>query len=138
MPDIMPHITPSRVAALAAAAAAVAASASALIALYVSMVAVAILLGAAFAAYLAMVDEPGEWAAFELGACAISALLTLAGTSLRFPAVVSASSPSAAVKLAWLAFAVSAAAAVTSLAREHGRDLWSLRDAGAARLTRRT
>jgi len=138
MPDVVPHITPARVAALAAAAAALAASASALIALYVSMVAVAILLGAAFAAYLAMVDEPGEWAAFELGACAVAALLTLAGTSLRFPAVVSASSPSAAVKLAWLAFAVAATAAAASLARDHARELWGLRDAGAARLSRRT
>ena len=134
----MPNITPARVAALAAAAAAVAASASALIAFYVSMLAVAILLGAAFAAYLAMVDEPGEWAACELGACAVSALLTLAGTSLRFPAVVAASAPSAAGKLAWLAFAVAAAAAATSLAREHAHELWSLRDTGSARLTRRT
>ena len=102
------------------------------------MLAVAILLGAAFADYLAMVDEPGEWAACELGACAVSALLTLAGTSLRFPAVVAASAPSAAGKLAWLAFAVAAAAAATSLAREHAHELWSLRDTGSARLTRRT
>src|SRR5206468_11505560 len=103
-----------------------------------AMIATAALLGAAFAAYLAVVDGPAEWAGFELGACAVAALLTLAGTSLRFPDVVSGVTPSASVRLAWLALAVSGTAAVASLAREHLHELWHLRDAGLARLMRRT
>jgi hypothetical protein len=138
MPDVVPHITPARVAACAALAAAVAVTAPTLIGFYVSLVAVAVLLGAAFAAYLAVVDEPREWSMFELGACTVAALLTLAGTSLRFPAVVAGSTPSAAVRLAWLALAVAGAAAIASLAREHLRELWGLRDAGIARVIRRT
>lgn len=138
MPILPPHLTPARIAALAATGVAVAALAPALIGFYVTTVAVAVMLGAAFAAYLAVVDEPGEWAVFELGTCLVAALLTLAGTSLRFPDVVAGTIPSASVKLAWLALAVSGAGAVSSLAREHVHGLWSLRDAGIARVTRRT
>ncbi|HEY3764221.1 MAG TPA: hypothetical protein VGL44_03610 [Gaiellales bacterium] len=137
MPHLPRHITPARIAALAAVAAVAAVTSSALIGFYVSMVAVAVMLGAAFTAYLAVVDETGEWAVFELGTCAVAALLTLAGTSIRFPAVVAGTTPSVAVKLAWLALAVSGTAAAASLAREHLRELWSLRDSGIARLTRR-
>lgn len=138
MPTLPRHVTPSRIAAIAATAVAVAALAPALIGFYVTTIAVAIMLGAAFAAYLAVVDDPGEWAVFELGTCLVAALLTLAGTSLRFPDVVAGTIPSASVKLAWLALAVSAAGAVASLAREHAHDLWSLRDSGISRVTRRT
>jgi hypothetical protein len=67
----------------------------------------------------------------------VAALLTLAGTSLRFPAVVAGDTPSAAVKLAWLALAVSAAAALASFARGHLHELTSLRDEGIARVIRR-
>jgi hypothetical protein len=137
MPRLPRPVTPARVAAPAAALVVLALLAPALTGFYVAMIATAAMLGAAFAAYLAVVDEPAEWAVFELGACAVAALLTLAGTSLRFPDVVSGATPSASVKLAWLALAVSGAAAVASLAREHGHDLWQLRDAGLARLTRR-
>jgi hypothetical protein len=137
MPTLPSHLTPARIAAVAAAAVVAAALASPLIGFYVTTVAVATMLGAAFAAYLAVVDEPGEWAVFELGACAVAALLTLAGTTLRFPDVISATTPSAAVKLAWLALAVAGTGAVASVAREHLHDLWSLRDAGGSRLTRR-
>jgi hypothetical protein len=101
-------------------------------------VAVAVMLGAAFAAYLAVIDEPGEWAVFELGTCGVAALLTLAGTTLRFPAVVAGTTPSASIKLAWLALAVSGTAVLTSLVREHVRGIWSLRDSGISRLSRRT
>ena len=138
MPTLPRHITPARIAAVAAIAVAAAASAPALIGFYVTTVAVAVMLGAAFAAYLAVVDEPAEWAVFELGTCAVAALLTLAGTSLRFPAVVAGTTPSASVKLAWLALAVSGVGAGSSFAREHVRDIWSLRDAGVSRITRRT
>jgi hypothetical protein len=138
MPRLPRHFTPSRIAAVAAVAVAVSSLAPALIGFYLTIVAVAVMLGAAFAAYLAVVDEPGEWAVFELGTCAVAALLTLAGTSLRFPDVVAGAIPSASVKLAWLALAVAGAGAGASLAREHVRDLWSLRDAGISRLTRRT
>jgi hypothetical protein len=138
MPTLPSHLTPARIAALAAAAVAFAALAPALIGFYVTTVASAVILGAAFSAYLAVVDEPGEWAVFELGACVVAALLTLAGTSLRFPDVVAGTIPSASVKLAWLALAVAGAGAVASLAREHVHELWSLRDAGMDRLGRRT
>ena len=137
MPRLPRRVTPARVAALAAFAVVLALAGPALTGFYIAMIATAALLGAAFAAYLAVVDEPAEWAVFELGACAVAALLTLAGTSLRFPDVVSGVTPSASVKLAWLALAVSGAAALASLAREHVRELWQLRDAGLARLTRR-
>ena len=137
MPRLPRHVSPARVAALATFAVVLALVGPALTGFYVAMIATAALLGAAFAAYLAVVDEPAEWAVFELGACAVAALLTLAGTSLRFPDVVSGVTPSASVKLAWLALAVSGAAALASLAREHVRELWQLRDAGLARLTRR-
>jgi hypothetical protein len=138
MPHLPRHLTPSRIAAVAAIAVAVASLAPALIGFYVTMVAVAVMLGAAFTAYLAVVDELGEWAVFELGTCAVAAQLTLAGTSLRFPDVVAGTIPSASVKLAWLALAVAAVGAGAPLAREHVRDLWSLRDAGISRVTRRT
>jgi hypothetical protein len=137
MPRLPRHVTPARVAALAAIALVLALLLPALTGFYVAMVATVAMLGAAFAAYLAVVDEPAEWAVFELGACAVAALLTLAGTSLRFPDVVSGATPSASIKLAWLALAVSGTAAAASLAREHVHDLWHLRDAGLARLTRR-
>jgi len=138
MPHLRRQLTPARVAACAALAACAAVTVPTLIGFYVSLVAVAVLLGAAFAAYLAVVDDPGEWAMFELGACTVAALFTLAGTSLRFPAVVAGNTPSAAVKLAWLALAVAVAAAVASFAREHVTGLASLRDEGIARVTRRT
>jgi hypothetical protein len=134
----MQHVTPARVAALAASAAVISAVMPALIGFYVTTVAVAAMLGAAFAAYLAVVDEPAEWAVFELATCAVAALLTVAGTSPRFPAVVAGSTPPVAIKLAWLALAVAGTAAVASVVREHGEELWSLRDAGLGRVTRRT
>jgi hypothetical protein len=137
MPRTRDQLTPARVAACAALAAAAAVTAPTLIGFYVSLVAVAVLLGAAFAAYLAVVDDPHEWAVFELGACAVAALLTLAGTSLRFPAVMAGDTPSAAVKLAWLALAVAGAAALASFARGRLGELTSLRDEGIARLIRR-
>jgi hypothetical protein len=137
MPRLPRHITPARVAALAGVALVLALLAPALTGFYVALLATVAMLGAAFAAYLAVVDEPVEWAVFELGACTVAALLTLAGTSLRFPDVVSGVTPSASIKLAWLALAVSGTAAVASLAREHMHDLWHLRDAGLARLMRR-
>ena len=138
MPRLPCHVTPARAAALAAFAVVFALIGPALTGFYIAMVATAALLGAAFAAYLAVVDEPAEWAVFELGACTVAALLTLAGTSLRFPDVVSGVTPSASVRLAWLALAVSGTAAVASLAREYLHELWHLRDAGLARLMRRT
>ncbi len=138
MPTLPAHLTPARIAAIAAAAVVVAALASPLIGFYVTTVAVATMLGAAFAAYMAVVDEPGEWAVFELGTCGVAALLTLAGTTLRFPDVISATTPSAAAKLAWLALAVAGTGAAASLAREHLHDLAGLRDAGIDRVTRRT
>jgi hypothetical protein len=137
MPPLPRHVTPARVAALAAFALVVALLGPALTGFYIAMVATAAMLGAAFAAYLAVVDEPSEWAVFELGVCAVAALLTLAGTSLRFPEVVSGATPSVSVKLAWFALAVSGTAAIASLAREHLDELWHLRDAGVARLMRR-
>jgi hypothetical protein len=138
MPRLPRHITPARVSALAAVVLVLALLAPALTGFYVALIATVAMLGAAFAAYLAVVDEPVEWAVFELGACTVAALLTLAGASLRFPDVVSGATPSASIKLAWLALAVSGTAAVASLAREHVGDLWQLRDAGLARLMRRT
>jgi hypothetical protein len=131
-------VTPARVAALAATAAVISAALPALIGFYVATVAVAAMLGAAFAAYLAVVDEPAEWAIFELATCVVAALLTVAGTSLRFPAVMAGATPEVATKLAWLALAVAGTAAITSVVREHGEELWSLREAGLHRLSRRT
>jgi hypothetical protein len=137
MPRLPRHVTPARVAAIAALGLVTALVGPALIGFYIAMVATAAMLGAAFAAYLGVVDEPAEWAVFELFACTVAALLTLAGTSLRFPDVVSGVTPSVTVRLAWLALAVSATAAGASLAREHLDELWHLRDAGVARLMRR-
>jgi hypothetical protein len=137
MSAVHAHLTPARAATAAALAGAAAGTAPTLLGFYVSVVAVAVLLGAAFAAYLAVVDDPCEWAVFELGACAVAALLALAGASLRFPAVVAGTTPWASTRLGWLALAVAAAAAVASLVRDHMDELWSLRDAGAARLSRR-
>ena len=79
------HVTPARVAALAAAAAVISAALPALIGFYVATVAVAAMLGAAFAAYLAVVDEPAEWAIFELATCVVAALLTVAGHEPALP-----------------------------------------------------
>ncbi len=135
---VVRHVTPTRVAALAATAAVAAGAASALIGFYIAMVVVAVILGAAYAAYLAVVDEPAEWTVFEFATCAVAALLTVAGTSLRFPAVVAGSTPAVATRLAWLALAVAGTAAVASIVREHGEELWSLRGAGIGRVSRRT
>jgi len=113
MPRLPRHVTPARVAALAAITLVLALLLPALTGFYVAIIATIAMLGAAFAAYLAVVDEPTEWAVFELGTCVVAALLTLAGTSLRFPDVVSGATPSASIKLAWLALAVSGAAAAS-------------------------
>ena len=138
MPFAVRHLTPVRVAAATALATVVVGLAPALIGLYVSTVAVAVMLGAAFAAYLAVVDEPREWAVFELAACAVAALLILAGTSLRLPIVLAGSAPGAAVKLGWLALAVAGSAAVASLVRERPDAVSALRAAWTARTAGRT
>jgi hypothetical protein len=52
--------------------------------------------------------------------------------------VVAGTTPSVAVKLAWLALAVAGTTAVTSVVREHGEEIWSLRNARLDRVTRRT
>jgi hypothetical protein len=119
------HITPARAAAVAATAAVASATAPALIGFYVATLCVAAMLGCAYAAYMAVVDEPAEWAVFEVATCAVAAMLTMAGTSLRFPAVVSGATPAVAVRLAWLALAVAATAAVASVVREHAQEIWA-------------
>ena len=88
MRSLQAQITPARAAVVAALATVAAGGAPPLVGLYVVTVAVAVMLGAAFAAYLSVVDEPGEWAAFEVAACAVAALLTLAGATLRYPTIV--------------------------------------------------
>ena len=138
MRSLQAQITPARAAVVAALATVAAGGAPPLVGLYVVTVAVAVMLGAAFAAYLSVVDEPGEWAAFEVAACAVAALLTLAGATLRYPTIAAGGAPAAAGRLAWLAFAVAAAAAAASVVRDHLDELWSLRDAGLGRVSRRT
>jgi predicted neutral ceramidase superfamily lipid hydrolase len=68
MPRLRRQLTPARIAACAALASVAAVTVPTLIGFYVSLIAVAVLLGTAFAAYLAVVDDPHEWAVFELGA----------------------------------------------------------------------
>jgi hypothetical protein len=83
---------------------------------YLTIVATAGLMGAGLIAYLAAVDLPTPGRMADVGACGLAGLLVVADAAIRFPAVLEPSAPAAAARLAELAFALTAAAALTQIA----------------------
>jgi hypothetical protein len=72
---------------------------SALFAFHVTALALAGLLGAAFAAYLAFVDRPAPVAGAELTLLALAVVLLGCDAALRFPEILAGTQPPAAVAL---------------------------------------
>ncbi len=109
----MRYLTPTRAGACATALAALGAAAPPAIGFYLTIVACAGLMGAALAAYLAAVDESTPARLIDVAACTLAGLLVVVDAAIRFPAVLQPTAPAAAAQLAELAFALTAAAAIT-------------------------
>jgi hypothetical protein len=107
-------VTPTWIALAGTAGAVAAGGMSPVAALYVSTLAVAALMGAAFMGYLGAVDEPRPAALYEAAVSAVAGALLLADVALRFPDAVIGAVPGAAENLALAAFAVVAAALIAS------------------------
>jgi hypothetical protein len=106
----MMHLTPTRAGACAASLAVVAAAMAPAIAFYLTVVATAGLMGAAFHAYLRAVDRPQPGPLVDVAACALAGLLVVVDAALRFPNVLGTGGPPAATRLAEVALALTAAA----------------------------
>jgi hypothetical protein len=116
----MRHLNAPR-AALAAALLAVVApivATNALIAFYLTFVALAGMFGATFLAYLELVDRPGTRAAAELGVCAVAMLLVMLDAAVRFPTILEGTAPALAGTLALGGLVVAAAGALASMIPE--------------------
>jgi hypothetical protein len=64
-------------------------------AFYLTALAVPMLLGAAFMAYLALVDEVNAWRCIELTVTAVAGLLVMVEAAVRFPSVLADLPPTA-------------------------------------------
>lgn len=112
----MTYLTPTRAGACATALAVLGAAAPPAIGFYLTIVACAGVMGAALTAYLAVVDGSTPARVIDMAACTLAGLLVVVDAAIRFPAVLEPTAPAAAARLAELAFALTAAAAVTSVA----------------------
>src|SRR6266536_102219 len=110
----MAPVTPTWIALAGTAAAVAAGGMSPVAALYVTTLAVAALMGAAFMGYLIAVDDPRPAALYETAVCAVAAALLLADVAVRFPDAIIGAAPGAAGNLALAAFALVAAALIAS------------------------
>lgn len=110
------HLTPTRAAACAAGVAVLGAAAPPALGFYLTIVACAGLMGAALTAYLAVVDGSTAARLIDVAACTLAGLLVVVDAAIRFPAVLEPTAPAAATRLAELAFALAAAAAITPIA----------------------
>jgi hypothetical protein len=105
-------ITPIRIAIAAALLAFVSEPLPVGLALYLTILALAGLTGAAFLGYVAAADDPRPAALYDAAVCAVTASLLLADVALRFPDVVAGSAPGAAAVLDRVALGLVLAAAV--------------------------
>jgi hypothetical protein len=112
----MERVTPTRAATAAAGLAVLAGAVAPALAMYLTVVATAGLLGAAFAAYLAAVDRPDAAALMESAACATAGMLVLVDAALRFPELLSGGGPPVAERLAQVAFGLVVAAVLAPAA----------------------
>jgi hypothetical protein len=112
----MTHLTPTRAGVVSTALALLASAAPPALGFYLTIVATAGLMGAALGAYLAAVDLPGPARLLDLAACVLAGLLVVVDAAIRFPAVLEPTAPAGAARLAELAFALTAAAALTQIA----------------------
>lgn len=113
----MSHLTAPRavlVAALLAVVAPIVAT-NALIAFYLTCVALAGTLVATFIAYLDLVDRPSVRPAVDLAVCAVAMLLLMVDAALRFPTILDGTAPAPAGTLALAAFLVAALGVVGSV-----------------------
>lgn len=124
----MSYLTAPRAALVAALLAAVAplVATNALIAFYLTFVALAGMLGATFLAYLELIDRPTVHSVLDLTVCAVAALLTMFDAAIRFPTILDGSAPGIAGSLALAALAVALLGTVASLVTgPHADDLRS-------------
>lgn len=122
----MSHLTATRAAVVAALLAVVAPmiATNALIAFYLTFVALAGMMGATFLAYLQLVDRPTAGPALELAVCAIAMTLVMFDAAVRFPTVLDGSAPAIAGSLGLAALVVATLGALGFLvAQLHGDDL---------------
>jgi hypothetical protein len=103
---IVAPVTPNWIALAGVGTAVLAGSLPPALALYLTTLAVAALMGAAFLAYLVAVDDPRPVRLYEAAVCAVAGALLMADVAVRVPGVVAASAPAGATKLAFVALAL--------------------------------
>ena len=127
----MSHLTAPR-AALAASLLAVVAplvATNALIAFYLTFVALVGMMVATFLAYLEVVDRPTVGPVIDLVVCAGALLLVMCDAVIRFPTALGGSAPAVAGSLALAALVISAIGVVAQLAMGESRpSMGDLRD----------
>jgi|1186.fasta_scaffold38311_3 hypothetical protein len=113
----MKHLTAPRVAVLAASAALAAESASPspLVAFYVIAVSAAALIGSAFLAYLAAIDEPSPRSLAGLATIGLAGGMVMAEAAMRFPMMLSARAPAGPGTLVIAAVTLTALGLLTEL-----------------------
>jgi len=112
----MSHLTAPRAALIAAVLAVVApiVATNALIAFYLTCVALAGMMGATFLAYLGVVDDPSSRSILDLVVCALAMLLVMADVAIRFPTILDGTAPAAAGTAALAALVVALLGCVAS------------------------
>jgi hypothetical protein len=113
----MSHLTAPRAALVAAVLAVLApiVATNALIAFYLTCVALAGVMGATFLAYLGVVDRPCARSVLDLVVCAGAMLLIMLDVAVRFPTVLDGTAPAIAGSLALLALLVALVGTVAAL-----------------------
>jgi hypothetical protein len=108
-------VTPNWIALAGACTAILAGSFPPAVAVYLTTLSVAALMGAAFLAYLAAVDDPRPARLYEAAVCAVAGALLLGDLAVRIPGVASASAPAGAARLALVALALVVATLVAPM-----------------------
>jgi hypothetical protein len=124
-------VTPNWIALAGAGTAVVAGTLPPAAAVYLTMLSVAALMGAAFLAYLVAVDDPRPARLYEAAVCALAGALLLGDLAVRVPGVFSATAPGGASKLALVALLLVVATLVAPMVpwpRLHARAHRSLRE----------
>jgi hypothetical protein len=113
----MRHLTAPRAALVAALLAVLApmVATNALIAFYLTCVALAGMMVATFLAYLGVVDRPCARSVLDLVVCAASMLLLMLDVAVRFPTILDGTAPAVAGSLALLALLVALGGNVAAL-----------------------
>lgn len=114
----MSHLTAPRAAVIAAVLAVVApiVATNALIAFYLTCVALAGMMGATFLAYLGVVDHPSTRSILDLIVCSGAMLLLMFDAAIRFPTILDGTAPALAGSFALAGLVVAAVGALAELA----------------------